>query len=498
MIGNGRRSRSVGTSRTATVVSQDSSTTRGSKKSKSKRGGNSKIGTATQYSGKKQEFRKGNPMSTNENIKIQSKGHKSARNKEAFSGHGHPQSLRKLSSPWRRLHMEVVDRKALDTSGSKELPDEQPSKQSLPEARTTASSPPQLLPHRGPFPTPILQNLASPHNSPTSKVMQSHDGEMSPHFRKRSEILIAPGQAFDKLLEINANAFMSRARLQATLQSLAAPYDKVCPNSLLSSRQCRIEGCELLHLCPRFINALSPEVLSDEHHEEDFPALGCKNLQDSLKTTSNTCKNENGTIFQEGELCSTGYIHLKPSCMAEVEGVPCHFWNSPPRKPSSSNIFPHTSSLPITTSNKKFTVMNLDYNYTAPLTDLQRPSLSSSTMRSQNSFMDLHDRTQQVSSNDYAHNNTRERTLSELREAHFKTCVHERDGIGRDRWYARCLNAELRRAHESGLWGVKEKVSFEEVIDWAEDMHDQEERQSAEIADATQYEGRKTRNFGTR
>lgn len=312
---------------------------------------------------------------------------------------------------------------------------------------------------------------------------------MGPPLQPRSEMLIPAKTTSDNPVRtpILQNTIMSQARLQATLQSVAAPYNKVCPNSLLG-RKCHVERCDLLHLCPHFTQTSTPSDVD----EEEFPALGGSIQKSNEVNGLSGCKKEDGSPVKEGEVCSsTGQIHLKPSCMAEVEGVSCHFWSSPPRQShakshSSSSI----DSLIISTidTNKKFKSVTLNYNYTAPTADLRQPSSAFAALQSQNDSTNS-----RKTSSEYSRS-TKQPTQAEIREAHFKTCVHERDGIGRDVWHARVMNAELRGVHESGIWGVKQKEVITSLtstgIDWSAEMEDEDESLETEtdISSLAAYE----------
>lgn len=113
--------------------------------------------------------------------------------------------------------------------------------------------------------------------------------------------------------------------------------------------------------------------------------------------------------------------------------------------------------------------------------DYQLPTPSISTVSSQDLLDNINTHFDRKSSSELGKGE--QPTQVEIKEAHFRAFVHERDGVGRNAWYARVQNAELRDVHHCGVWGVKQKQPvIPAAFDWATELEDEERNQGTKTA----------------
>lgn len=181
-----------------------------------------------------------------------------------------------------------------------------PKRKVSPEIHRVANLPAYPLPHRE---HPTLNTNTFP-ESPPKRQISSGSGARVPR-----------------------TPYLSRARLQATLQSIPEPYNQICPNSLLGAEGgCEARGCELLHLCPIY-NSL-PDAVAEEDIE--FPPLGASPAKKSVPECC-CCTGIDEKVVKDGEVCTKG-IHVHRSCVEEIEGAVCHFWGAAAAAPTLEKV----------------------------------------------------------------------------------------------------------------------------------------------------------------
>lgn len=253
---------------------------------------------------------------------------------------------------------------------------------------------------------------AYPHELAIAALKAANEAKAAAAAAKEKEAAVTKEQEVAKEKQALRNAtstFLSRAKMNATLQAIGSPFKTVCPFSLLQEGGCAVRGCNLLHVCELFNGVLGEET--------EFPPLASPLLGESagMSKGRNGCMDTEGRLVQPGEVCSADKIHLLRSCPQEIEGEECPFWGSP-------------SSSPL----RKQDPTSVDEEcsgeiYAHPL-PIHMPT--SATGLKEMVF------------------------TAESKEEHFKLFAHERDGAGREAWSARAQNAGLRSTHACGLWGV--------------------------------------------
>lgn len=384
------------------------------------------------------QYGRGNSQKNNLEVEV--------RQQSIQHGHGHPsRSPRRIDNPWRLPRLDVTSRKTEDqllNSNSMLSP--------VSAISPNTSSPRnrgERLRHRPRKVSPSIERVANLplHPNPmTLQPLQSITGTGSkssttPHTTAQTQqhrYDLRERKNHPPLLsDVDTNAIgfeytdiatqnISRARLQATLMSLREPYHRVCPFSLLTGKECRIRGCELLNLCSRYISSFTQpdsSLLSSAYVvgnkgikvEDEFPPLGSEMSKLGSRCTNGlTCKKQDGSAVKEGETCDGGFIHLRPTCGEEVNGATCRFrmpLTAPPFPPSQHNsitdseiryskvdakfsskesgslsdvggcgnkadiLAKHNEKAP-RSHGKKFRAMSLDYDYYAPLMDWRLPT----------------------------------------------------------------------------------------------------------------------------